>query len=85
MAILHNYPSPLSTTSRPMEIDELKLWCYIEGMRDRDYFSVSIPITQSINDLNKKIYNLNKQEKSFTGFDARDLILTKVRYIMIFM
>lgn len=68
-----------------MEIDELKLWCYIEGMRDRDYFSVSIPITQSINDLNKKIYNLNKQEKSFTGFDARDLILTKVRYIMIFM
>jgi len=57
-------------------IDELKLWCYVAGKTD--YFRVSIPISQSIYELKEIIYT--ESDRSFTGYDAPDLVLTKVRY-----
>lgn len=62
-----------------MEVDKINLWCYIEGKGD--YFSVSIPITQFIGDLKTNIHT--QYLNSLAGYDAGDLILTKVRYIII--
>jgi len=62
-------------------MDKVKLWCCIEG--DRRYFQVSILSSQTIYDLQKRIHDENK--KHFDRCDARDLILTKVRYIVISM
>jgi len=62
-------------------MNELKLWCYIEG--DRSYFNVSILSSQTIYDLQKRIHD--ERKKHFDRCDAADLILKKVRYIMISM
>jgi Crinkler effector protein N-terminal domain len=56
-----------------------KLWCYIEG--DRKIFSVVISPGQPIADLKEDIY----KQGSFVGCNPKDLILVKVRYIMISM
>jgi len=60
-------------------MEELRLWCSIEGY-DR-YFRVSISSSQIIQDLAEKIYNTTPN--FFTGRDRTDLILHKVRYIVI--
>jgi len=62
-------------------MEELKLWCTIEGYNR--YFRVSIPSSQIIQDLIKNIYNT--APNFFTGWDLMDLILNKVRYIVISM
>src|SRR5712671_5081592 len=62
----------------PNQMSKLKLWCYFEG--HRSYFPVSILPSQEINDLRDEIYG-----KSDKSIPAMDLILTKVRYIMISM
>jgi len=59
-------------------MDKVKLWYCIEG--DPIYSSVSIPSSQTIDDLKKLIYN--EKDKSLRC-NAADLILTKVHYIMI--
>jgi len=61
-------------------MSKLELWCYLEG--DRDCFPVSILPSQKINDVKDEIYG--KIDKSFRC-NAKDLTLTKVRYIMISM
>jgi len=61
-------------------MSKLELWCYLEG--DRTYFPVYILPSQKIHDLKDAIYG--KKDKSFRC-NAKDLTLTKVRYIMISM
>jgi len=57
-----------------MEMDECNLWCYFEG--SKDYFPVSIPITQYIDSLKEKIHM--EQNEIFTGYAYPTLILFKV-------
>jgi len=64
-------------------MNELKLWCYVEGGHPYSYFEVTILSSQTIYNLQEQIYG--EVDKSFVGYDAADLILTKVRYIMISM
>jgi hypothetical protein len=56
-----------------------KLWCYLEGAKT--VFDVFIPPTENISQLRRQIYQ--EASKSLTECDPPDLILTKVRYIMI--
>ena len=58
-----------------MEMDERELWCYLEG--SKDYFLVSIPITQSIDSLRRKVYT--EQNNLFIGYADAHLVLMKVR------
>src|SRR5712675_492226 len=69
------YGRTRTTVHCPNQMNELKLWCYLEG--DRLYFSVLISPSETIDDLKKLIYKA--KEKSF-GCNAVDLILKKVRY-----
>jgi len=55
-----------------------RLWYYISGKSDVS--SILVLPNETIDDLKTKIYN--KSTKSFTGCDAPDLILAKVRYIV---
>ena len=59
-----------------------ELWCYIEG--ERDIFSVSVSPNHTIDDLKKKICN-EQHSKLTVQCSPSDLILKKVRYIMISM
>jgi len=59
--------------------DMAKLWYYIDGQPDVS--SVSVSPNETIDDLKTKIYD--DSPRFFTGCDAPDLILTKVRFIMI--
>ena len=67
------------TSLLPTTMAELKLWCCIE--RDPDYFQVSILPSQNIYHLKKQIHD----EAGTLQCRARELTLTKVLYIMIFM
>jgi hypothetical protein len=58
---------------------ELELWCCIE--RDPNLFQVSILPSQNIYHLKKQIHD----EADTLRCRARELTLTKVLYIMIFM
>jgi hypothetical protein len=60
---------------------ELTLWCYVQG--DPNYFPVSISSSQTISRLEESIHG--ETHNFFVGRDPSDLILTKVRYIMISM
>jgi hypothetical protein len=64
-------------------MDELTLWCYVQG--DPRYFPVSIPSSQTIHELKERIYDKKHNFFSGRGHDAADLDLTKVCYIMISM
>jgi len=64
----------------PNQMDELELRCCIEG--DCRYFLVSISSSQTIYDLQGRIYG-KTPVKSFVGCNAKDLRLTKVHYTMI--
>ena len=59
----------------------MELWCYVEGQRD--IFSVSISCRDTIDRLRTEIHNKGSS-RFFVGYDPMDLILTKVRYIMIY-
>ena len=61
--------------------DTATLWYYID--RERDFSSVSVSPNETIDDLKKKIHR--DVPTSFSGCDAKHLILTKVRYIIISM
>jgi len=63
-------------------MEELRLWCSIEGYGR--YFRVSISSSQVIvQDLAEKIYNTTPNFFTRAGWDIMDLILHKVRYIVI--
>ena len=53
-----------------------KLWCYIEG--ENVFFGVHISSSDTVDDLKEVIH----AKGLHTGY-ARDLTLTKVRYIMV--
>jgi len=61
--------------------DTSKLWFYIHGKNNLSYVSVSLD--ETIFDLKNKIHTASPN--SFAGCDAVDLILTKVRFIMVSM
>ena len=61
--------------------DMSKLWYYIHGKLNFSFVSVSPD--ETIVELKKKIHN--DAPNSFTGRDALDLTLTKVRFIMVSM
>jgi hypothetical protein len=58
-----------------------ELWYYIDGTDEISYVSVSLD--EYIDDLKKKIHAVSPN--SFKGCHAIDLVLIKVRYIMISM
>jgi hypothetical protein len=81
---LHHFDDTPTTHARltgPTIMAELKLWCCIE--RDPDYFQVSVPPSQTIYKLKKRIHN----EADDLQCTARELTLTKVLsgYITVFM
>ena len=55
-----------------------RLWYYISGKDNIS--SVFVSPNETVDDLKKRIYIMSP--KSFTGCDASDIILTKVRYIV---
>jgi hypothetical protein len=75
---------PLDDPPRPShqhQMDGLTLWCYVQG--DHTYFDVSISSSQTVSRLKEMIHT--KRRSLFGSCDAPDLILLKVRYIMISM
>lgn len=61
-------------------MEELELWCCLEG--DCSYFQVSILPSKNIYALKEKIYNTQRYQNTVR---VQDLILHKVRYIMMSM
>jgi hypothetical protein len=57
-----------------------ELWCLIEG--DRVVFSVVVSTTTSVDELKEMIKNKNKS--TLRLLDAKDIIVLKVCYIMMF-
>ena len=76
-AAMHYFRPPHS----PNQMAELQLWCYVEG--DHIYFDVSISSSQTISRLKDLIHG--KKPNFFGSRDASDLILSKVRHIVISM
>jgi hypothetical protein len=61
-----------------------KLWYYIDDDIDRrNVSSVSVSPNETIDELKDKIFAKNPE--AFAGCDAQNLILTKVRFIMVSM
>ncbi|KAH9963845.1 hypothetical protein BC827DRAFT_1154326 [Russula dissimulans] len=71
--------STILSTTLPLglnDMDEIKLWCCVEG--DPNYFRVSVSPSQFIDDLKKQIYNEKAQYFARLRVGAPSLMLTKV-------
>jgi hypothetical protein len=79
-----NLSTALPRTSSLTEMSDTiyNLWCYVGG--DKNLFSVKASSIISVYDL-KKMIKEELKNSVLKGFDAADLTLTKVGYIMIFM
>ena len=62
--------------------DMAKLWYYIDDdITERILSSVSVSPNETIDELKDKIFT--KTHEAFPGYNAPNLILTKVRFIMV--
>jgi len=67
----------------PAEAAEYKLGCLAEG--DQRPFAISISTKQNIFELQEQVLQKCKHDQYFHGVGAKNLSLTKVRHITIFM